>query len=237
MANYKLLRFSSVLLFVGSILLYVGEYFHSQIGPGILPNDHAAVFLAYAAAGNWTAIHFVLFAATAIFIAGLIVLFLALNIPDGISRSIGIVAVISAGVTLAIYAMDAAVDGVALKQAALAWVNAPAAEQAARFASVESIRWLEWGAKSYAPMMLGLTLLLFAVFIVSTARIPAPIGLLVGLYGIAYIWNGWVVGSQGFYPPALQIPVMSAPVINVVMIVWLLIIAWRRRMAVQPARA
>ena len=42
-----------------------------------------------------------------------------------------------------------AVDGVALKQAVNAWASAPVAEKAARFASAEAIRWIEWGARSY----------------------------------------------------------------------------------------
>ncbi len=237
MVNQKLLRFSAVLLFIGSLLLYVGEYFHSQVGPGILPNDHPAVFRAYAAAGNWTAIHLGLFIAAAVFMAGLLVLFLALDFAPGASRTVGILGVVSAGVTVALYAVDSAVDGVALKQAAVAWVNAPAAEQAARFASVEAVRWLEWGTKSYGPFMYGLTLVLFASLIVSTAKIPRPIGFLMALYGITYLWYGWIVGTEGFYPPAMGIPVLSAPVINIVMIVWLLIAAWRREAVVQTARA
>jgi hypothetical protein len=35
------------------------------------------------------------------------------------------------------------VDGVALKQAVNAWVDAPEAEKAARFAAAEAMRWLE----------------------------------------------------------------------------------------------
>ena len=51
--------------------------------------------------------------------------------------------------TLALYGVVMAVDGVALKQAVNAWASAPVAEKAARFASAEAIRWIEWGARSY----------------------------------------------------------------------------------------
>jgi hypothetical protein len=59
-----------------------------------------------------------------------------------------------------------AVDGVALKQAVDAWANAPAAEQAPRFASAETIRWLEWGVTSSTDFMVGLSLALFGLVIV-----------------------------------------------------------------------
>jgi hypothetical protein len=61
-----------------------------------------------------------------------------------------------------------AVDGVALKQAVDAWASAPDAEKAARFASAEAIRWLEWGARSYENFALGLAVLLFAAAVVRT---------------------------------------------------------------------
>jgi len=53
------------------------------------------------------------------------------------------------------------VDGVTLKQVVDALVSAPAAEQAARFASAEAILWLKWGTMSYRNFMYGLTLTLW----------------------------------------------------------------------------
>jgi hypothetical protein len=44
----------------------------------------------------------------------------------------------------------------------IAWTNAPDAEKAARFASAEAVRWVEWGMRSYHNFALGLALLLFA---------------------------------------------------------------------------
>jgi len=61
----------------------------------------------------------------AIIIAGLLVLFLALNVPSGMPRWASRFGAVSAGVTLALYGALQAVDGVALKQAVDAWVSAP----------------------------------------------------------------------------------------------------------------
>lgn len=46
--------------------------------------------------------------------------------------------------------------------------------------------------------MFGLALVLFAIMIVGTARVPRPIGYLMGLSGLAYIVQGWVLGAEGF---------------------------------------
>jgi hypothetical protein len=50
-------------------------------------------------------------------------------------------------VTLALYGVLQAVDGVALKQVVDAWASAPEAEKVERFATAEAIRWLEWGVR------------------------------------------------------------------------------------------
>ena len=85
-----------------------------------------------------------------------------------------------------------------LKQAVDAWSRAADADKAARFAAAEAIRWLEWGVRSYQSFMLGLALLLFGAVIALTARISPPIGYLMGLSGVAYIVQGWVIGVSGF---------------------------------------
>ncbi len=123
---------------------------------------------------------------------------------------------------LALAGVRFAVDGVALKQAVDAWVSAPAAEQAARFASAEALRWLEWGTTSYQDFMLGLALVLFAIVIVWTARVPRPVGYLMGLSGLASLVLGWVIGAEGFAPIG-EVPSYAAPVFLFASIIWLLI--------------
>ena len=79
---------------------------------------------------------------------GTLVLFFALGVSEGTPRWVSFFAAISAGVAVALSGVVYAVDGVALKQAVDAWVSAPTAEKAARFARAEVIRWLEWGTKA-----------------------------------------------------------------------------------------
>jgi len=73
----------------------------------------------------------------------------------------------------------------------------PGRRKAARFATAEAIRWLEWGMRSYENFALGLAVLLFAAAVVRTARMPRPIAFLMGLSGVTYLVQG-TAGSEGF---------------------------------------
>jgi hypothetical protein len=133
-----------------------------------------------------------------------------------------------------LYGALQAVDGVALKQAANAWVSAPETEKAARFASAEAIRWLEWGVRSYQNFALGLAFLLFAAAVLRTAWVPRPIAYLMGLSGLAYLVQGWVAGSEGF-SPTHTIAIVLAEVLNLAWMIWLVFTAWRMQHSEAPS--
>jgi hypothetical protein len=127
---------------------------------------------------------------------------------------------------LALYGALQAVDGVANKQADVAWVSAPDAEKAARFASAEALRWVEWGMRSYHAFALGLALLLVAAAVVQTAWAPRPIAYLMGLSGLTYLAQGWVAGSEGF-SQTMSIAIVLAWVLSLAWMIWLAVVAWR----------
>jgi hypothetical protein len=224
-ADRQLLRLAATLLVVGELLYVVIGLFHPDRENA---NSHNATFAEYANSAQWTAIHLGQFAGMGVIIAGLLVLFFALNVPTGgagwTNRFGGVFTVVA----LALYGVLQAVDGVALKQAVDAWASAPDAEKAARFASAEAIRWLEWGVRSYQSFMLGLAFILFAIVIVWTARTPRLIGYLMGLSGLAYLMQGWVIGTEGFSANN-TVPTLSAYVLWLVWSLWLLIFAWRMK--------
>ena len=146
------LRLSATLLLVGQLLYIVITLFHT----GGDANNHPAIFAAYAASETWTAVHVAQFAAMAILLAGLLALFFALDVQDGTARWAGRFGAAAAIAALALYGALQAVDGVANKLADVAWVSAPDAEKAARFASAEAVRWIEWGMRSYQAFTMGL---------------------------------------------------------------------------------
>jgi len=233
MADRNLLRLSATLLFVGVLFSLLVGLLHPTSGNA---NNHTAEFAVYANSAVWTAVHLGQFVGIAILIAGLLVLFFALNVLHGIPGWMGRFAAVSAVVALALYGVLQAVDGVALKQAVDAWASAPAAEKAARFASAEAIRWLEWGTRSYYSFMFGLSLVLFATVIVWTARTARPIGYLMGLSGLTYLVQGWVLGSEGF-SAANTVPTLLGYILVLAWSIWLLIVAWRMKESVQATPA
>jgi hypothetical protein len=166
---------------------------------------------------------------------GLLVLFFALNIRSGALGWVGRFAAVSALVALALYGVLQAVDGVALKHAVDAWANAPEAQKATRFASAETVRWLEWGMNSYQLFMFALALILLASVIVGTARVPRGIGYLMGLAAVPLFVQSQVIGTEGFAVPLLagSLSAVAFPLM-LAWSIWLLIVAWRMR---EPAQA
>jgi hypothetical protein len=222
-----LLRLSALLLLVGVVLSIVAGVFHPDRA---IPNDHAAAFAEYAADASWTAVHLGQFVGMAILITGLVVLVYALNLEIGAALWLGRFGVGAAVVALGLYAVLQAVDGVALKQAVDAWARAPEAEKLARFASAETVRWLEWATRSYQSFVLGAALLLLAAAIVAAARPAKAVGYLMGLSGFAYLAQGWVLGSQGF-SDANTIPTLLGYISMIIWSIWLLVVAWRMQAA------
>jgi hypothetical protein len=214
------IRLSATLLFVGVLMFVVAGLFHPAHAAA---NDHPAIFAEYAASTIWAEVHLAQFVGMAVIVAGLLVLGAALDQGLWPARLGALFAVVA----LALYSVLQAVDGVGLKHAVDAWVAAPEAEKAARFASAEAIRWLEWGAKSYHTFALGTSLFLFAIAIYRSGFVSRPIGYLMGLAGIAYVVQGWILGSVGFDPA--ELPTVASILLNLAWSIWLIVFAWRNK--------
>jgi hypothetical protein len=216
------LRLAATLMLAGQLVYVVITLLHT----GGEANNHAAIFAAYAASDIWTGVHVAQFACMAIMLAGLLALFFALDVPRGAAGWAGRFGAALTVTTLAIYAVVLGVDGVALKQAVNAWVSAPEGEKAARFAVAEGIRWLEWGTRSYTDFTLGFAVMLFAIAMVRTARVPRPIPYIMGLSALAYWVQGWAAGTRGF-SQTQSTAIVLAEVLNAVWMGWLLVVARR----------
>jgi hypothetical protein len=220
------LRQSATLLLGGQLLYIIITLFHPGIGE--TGSNHPAVFTEYAASGDWTAVHIAQFVSMAVLLAGLFALFFTLDAEDGTAMWADRFAAAAAVAALALYGALQAVDGVANKLVDVAWVNAPAAEKAARFASAAAVRWIEWGLRSYQAFTLGLALLLFAVAVLRTAWAPRLVAYLMGLTGLIYLVQGWVVSSQGF-SQTMSLAIVLAEVLGTAWMIWLVVIAWRTK--------
>lgn len=179
-------------------------------------NNHAAIFAAYAASDAWLGVHAAQFAAMALMLSGMIGIFAVLG--DWWAR-IGAGAAIAA---LALYGALQAVDGVALKHAVDAWASAGDAESAVRFANAETLRWLEWGMRSYHDYALGLALLAAAIAVVRVG--VWPLATMISLSAMAYVAQGWLAGAEGF-SPSQSIAIIVGWICNVVWMSWLLLMS------------
>lgn len=226
----NLLRWAAVLLLAGILVTFLAGSSHPD---HVDANDHSAAFTEYSNDKDWVLVHLGQFIGMAIIIAGLLAMFSALNIHSGAAELVGKFGVVSAVVALGLYGVLQAVDGVALKQAVDAWAHAPEVEKAARLASAEAIRWMEWAVRSYQSFMLGLTFILFAAAAVWSARLPKMIGCLMAISGLAYLAQGWVLGVEGF-SQSNAIPTLTGIISIVAWSVWLLIFAIRMKESQQP---
>ena len=215
------LRLAATMLLGGQILYVAITLLHT----GGNANDHPAIFAAYAASTTWITVHVAQFASMATMLAGLLALSFAIDAP-GPARWTARFGAALAVTTLALYAVVLAVDGVALKHAVTAWTSAPQAEKAARFATAEAIRWLEWGTRSYQNLTLGLAVLLLAASVARADRIPRPIPVLMGLSGLTYLVQGWVAGNDGFSQTHVT-AIVLAEALNAVWMTWLVVVGWR----------
>lgn len=166
------------------------------------PNDHPAVFAEYAASDAWKLVHVGQFAAALVVVAGLIVLYRALE-RTGADNTLARLAVSGAIATTAAVAVLQAIDGVALKQAVDAWANAAQPEKAVAFRDAETLRWTEWAANSYFRLLQGVTVLLYGLAVARSAIVPRWLGWVGVVAGLGYIAVGVIVGNEGFSDASL----------------------------------
>ena len=217
------LRSAATLIFGGVVISLVAGLFHADAASA---NDHVASFTEYAQSGIWTGVHLVQFVGMALFASGMIALLVALDVPQGALALTARFGALSAAVSIALYGALQAVDGVALKHAVDAWASAAEPEKAMRFVSAEGIRWLEWGMRSYHSFLFGSALIISGVVILATRRVSRTIGILMGLSGVSFLAQGWIIGAEGF-AAANTVPTLFGIILTVVWTVWLLFSAWR----------
>ena len=218
-------RLAASLLLAGVLASIIAGVLHTGSHDA---NDHVASFTAYANSGIWTAVHLGQFVGMALVCAALVSLWAALEASQHAVAWVARFGALAAAAGLALYAALQAVDGVALKQAVDVWAAAPEPEKAARFATAEGIRWLEWGMRSYQSFLLGAALGLLGIAVAATHRVPRIIGLLMALSGLAYLAQGWIIGESGF-SDANSMPTLVGIVAIVAASVWLAVSAWRMK--------
>jgi hypothetical protein len=163
------------------------------------PMDNVAVFMEYAQDDTWVATHFVQWLAALFLMGGFIPVYLSIasRVEKGVvAARFGLAAAL---LTAAGFTMLQAVDGIALKWAVDAWAAAAEAEREAWFAAALSVRWTEYALQSYSNLLLGVTLILFAVATAGSSVYPRWLAWLSAGSGIAWIVHGTMVAYIGLF--------------------------------------
>jgi hypothetical protein len=125
----SLLRIGAVSATLGVITSFVADAFHGGHDPANLE----ATLPEYAANANWEVVHIGQFLGYALVLVGLVALHR--SIAEGYGAALARLGYLTAVVATALYAVNQAVDGVAIKFVADDWVSAPQRRRGTRSAS------------------------------------------------------------------------------------------------------
>jgi hypothetical protein len=197
----RFLRVGAVAAFLGFVLQFVASAEH----PGHTdPNRSVAVFQEYAASDAWTLVHLGQFAGG--LLVALALVCMARSLPrGGIAGGLALIGGTAAVIWAAVFAVQMAVDGFALKATIDAWLTAPPDDQAAALLVAQGVRAIEMGLSSLFHVMNGTALLTLGLAVASGRRYPTWLGWFGTAAGVGFILGGISTAYTGFSPAAAQI--------------------------------
>lgn len=197
-AQRSLQAFGAAAAFGGFALQAVASAWHPSSAP---PNDSVAAFHEYAHSESWVLVHLGQFAGALLVALALIII--ARSIPrDGATGVLALIGGAAATIWAAIFGVQMAVDGFALKAAVDAWHAVPAADQPAAFLVAESVRAIEKGLSSLFHLTNGAALLSLGLAISIGGAYPRWLGWFGTAAGAGYLAGGIAVAHTGFSPEA-----------------------------------
>ncbi len=214
-----MLRIGAVSAPLGVITLFVADAFHG----GHDPADLEATLPEYASNANWEAVHVGQFLRYVLVFVGLVALYR--SIAEGRGAALARLGYVTAVLATAVYAVNQAVDGIAVKFVADEWVSAPAEEKADAFRVAEAVRHIEIGLSSFAELTLGAALLLYGLAIAFSDVYPKWLGWAAAAVGVGWVVLGLLVAHNGF----TQVPLTT--LLSALLSLWVVVLAvflWRR---------
>jgi hypothetical protein len=192
------------------------------------PNNSVAVFAEYSASNDWTAVHIGQFVGTLLIVLSLVGLARSLIRQAGLAGAFAVAGAVTAVVVAAVFAVQMAVDGVALKAVVDSWVAAPTPmDQATAFRVAESVRWTEKGLGGFFQLINGFTVLFLGLSIALGDRFPKWLGWVGVAAGIGFAGGGTATAHTGFSSSA-GLFLAPATVLLTVFLLGLAIQMWRR---------
>jgi hypothetical protein len=198
------LRVGAALAVVGVVVIVVASRFHG----GTDPADLQTVLPQYAANPNWKAAHLGQFLGFLFIICSLIILLRHLKEhSNSVSALLGMIAAV---ISVATFAVNHAVDGVAIRYVAENWVNAPPEGKVAAMNLAQAVRHIEQGLSALFAFNLGIALLLCSAATLTSRAFPKwlgaaalPVGAVYSVAGISLYYFGFSQHVLSFWSSVL----------------------------------
>src|SRR3712207_3655560 len=162
------------------------------------PNDSDAAFREYAASGGWELVHVGQWLGVLLMAVAFVVLGLALSARSTRARAFAVPGTLTAALFAAVFTVQMAVDGVALKAAIDAWLGGAPGGADAAFGVAEGVRGVEKGLSAFTHLLNGSTLLLLGLAMAAGRAAPRWLGGVGVLAGTGYLAGGVVTALTGF---------------------------------------
>jgi hypothetical protein len=162
------------------------------------PNDSAAAFEEYSHSGAWTYVHIGQFAGTLLVVVTLVAIARTLSRQPGVPGALAVVGAVTAVLVAAVFAVQMAVDGVALKGTIDTWAHAAGPDKSAAFLAADSIRWVEKALSSFFHLLNGSTLLVLGLSVAFGGAARRWLGWVGAIAGLGFVVGGVVTSRTGF---------------------------------------
>ena len=225
LVDRSLLRLGAVLGILGVLLQMSVSSLHPH---RVDPNSSASVFAEYAQSPSWTMVHIGQFVGALLIVLGLVALARSLSRQSGVAGALAVFGAVTAVLVAAVFAVQMAVDGVALKATIETWVSATVpANKAAAFQVAESIRWIEKGLSGFFHIVNGATLLALGLSVALGRRFARWVGWFGVFAGAGFLATGVITAETGFSDEAQRV-VLPATLAMAIFLIGSFVSMWRR---------
>ena len=158
----------------------------------------------------------------------LVTLAWSLTRQGGVAGALAVIGGVTAILVAAIFAVQMAVDGVALKATIDTWTNATqAGDKASAYQVAEGMRALEKGLSGFFHLVNGTTLLALGLGIAFGRSYPRWLGWVGAVSGLGFLAGGIVTAHTGFSPLAGTV-LLGPTVLGAIFLIGAAVCMWRR---------
>jgi hypothetical protein len=219
-----LLRMGAVAGITGVLLQVAMDQMHPAHAD---PNDSRAAFTEYAHYGLWTVVHIGQWLGTLLLVLALLVLARSLSHQRGLAGALAMIGGGAAVIVAAVFTVQMAVDGVALRSAVDTWTSAAAGPgRTSAFQVADGLRGLEKGLSGFFHLSNGLTLVPLGLSITIGELYARWLGATAVLAGVGFLVGGVVTAHAGFSSDA-GLVLTPALALLAVFIIGICVSMWR----------